>query len=145
MLIAYHLVTGVDDYSGNYCGWYPDQIQTLYFLRQHHQSTWHFTMANYRRKRTEEYWYLPSRNCTWTFGLSSPRVLTVMQEWTDGCVAQYKSCNCMDDLSFSVADFGFLTVRNYFRTSHAKGLQDGAGTNLQQKAEMAAIRHQIVI
>ena len=69
----------------------------------------------------------------------------IMQEWTDGCAAQYKSCNCMDDLSFSVADFRFLTVRNYFKTSHTKGPQDGAGDDLQQKAEMAAIRRQIVI
>ena len=58
---------------------------------------------------------------------------------------QYKSCNCIDDLSFSVADFGFLTVRNYFKMSHEKGPQDRAGANLKQKAEMAAIRHHIVI
>ena len=51
----------------------------------------------------------------------------------------------MDDLSFSVADFGFLTVRNYFKTSHAKGPQDGAGANLKHKAQMAAITRQIVI
>ena len=68
-----------------------------------------------------------------------------MQEWTDVCAAQYKSCNCLDDLSFSVEDFGFLTVRNYFKTSHAKGPQGGAGANLKQKAEMAAIRRQLVI
>ena len=69
----------------------------------------------------------------------------VMQEWTDLCAAQYKSCNCIDDLSFSVADFGFLTVRNYFKMSHEKGPQDRAGANLKQKAEMAAIRRHIVI
>ena len=51
----------------------------------------------------------------------------------------------MDNLSFSVADFGFLTVRNYFKTSHEKGPQDGAGANLKQKAEVAAIRRHIVI
>ena len=46
--------------------------------------------------------------------------VTVMHEWTDGCVAQYKSCHCMGDLSFSAPDFGFLTVRNYFETSLRK-------------------------
>ena len=69
----------------------------------------------------------------------------VMQEWTDLCAAQYKSCNCIDDLSFSVADFGFLTVRNYLKMSPEKGPQDGAGANLKQKAEMEAIRRHIVL
>lgn len=68
-----------------------------------------------------------------------------MHEWTDGCAAQYKSCHCMGDLSFSVLDFGFRTVRNYFETSHAKGSQDGAGANLKHKADMAVIRRQVVI
>jgi len=51
----------------------------------------------------------------------------------------------MGDLSFSVPDFGFLTVRNYFKTSHAKGPQDGAGANLKHKADMAVLRCQIII
>lgn len=48
-------------------------------------------------------------------------------------------------VSGSVPGFGFLTVRNYFKTSHAKGPQDGAGTNLEHKAGIAVIRCQIVI
>jgi len=66
----------------------------------------------------------------------------VMQEWTDGCSAQYKSRHCMGDVSFSETDFSFPTIRNYFETSHAKGPQDRAGANLKSKADMAVIRRQ---
>ena len=69
----------------------------------------------------------------------------VMDEWTDGCSAQYKSRHCMGDVSFSNSDFGFRTIRNYFETSHAKGPQDGAEANLRHKADMAVIKGQEVI
>ena len=68
-----------------------------------------------------------------------------MHEWTDGCSAQYKSRHCMGDVSYSVADFGYPTIWNYFETSHAKGPQDGAGANLKFKANMAVRRRQKVI
>ena len=51
----------------------------------------------------------------------------------------------MGDVSFSLLDFGFPTVRNYFETSHAKGPQDGPGANLEHKANMAVIRREVVI
>ncbi len=40
-------------------------------------------------------------------------------------------------------DFGYVTIRNYFETSHAKGLQDGAGANLKHKADIAVIKRQV--
>ena len=70
---------------------------------------------------------------------------TVMHEFTDGCSAQYKSRHCMGDVSFSVTDFGFFTIRNYYETSHAKGPQDGAGANLKHKADMAVIKGNEII
>ena len=69
----------------------------------------------------------------------------VMHEWTDGCSAQYKSRHCMGDVSFSNADFGYRTIRNYFETSHAKGPQDGAGANLKHKADMEIIKRNVII
>ena len=69
----------------------------------------------------------------------------VMDEWTDGCSAQYKSRHCMGDSSFSNSDFGYRMIRNYFETSHAKGPQDGAGANLRHKADIAVIKGQEVI
>ena len=57
----------------------------------------------------------------------------MMHEWTDGRSAQYKSCHCMGDVAQSSSDFSYVTVRNYFETSHAKGPQDGAGANLKHK------------
>ena len=51
----------------------------------------------------------------------------------------------MGDVSFSLLDFGFPRVRNYFETSHAKGPQDSAGANLIHKADMAVIRCEVVI
>lgn len=68
----------------------------------------------------------------------------IMHKWTDGCSA-HKSRHCMGDVSFSINDFGFPTVRNYFETSHGKGPQDGVGANLKHKADMAVIRHEVVI
>lgn len=51
----------------------------------------------------------------------------------------------MGDVSFSVTDFGFFTIRNYYETSHAKGPQDGAGANLKLKADMAVIKGNEII
>lgn len=69
----------------------------------------------------------------------------VMHEWTDGCSAQYESRHCMGDVSFSNSDFGYKTIRNYFKTSHAKGPQDGAGANLKHKTDMEIIKRKVVI
>lgn len=68
-----------------------------------------------------------------------------MHEFTDGCSAQYKSRHCMGDVSLSVTDFGFFTIRNYYETSHAKVPQDGAGANLKHKADMAVIKGNVII
>ena len=51
----------------------------------------------------------------------------------------------MGDVSYTVADFSYPTIRNYFETSHAKGPQDGGGANLKFKADMAVIRRLKVI
>ena len=67
----------------------------------------------------------------------------IMQEWTDGCSAQYKSRHCMGDVAQSSSDFGYMTIRNFFETSHAKGPQDGAGANQKHKADMAVIKRQV--
>lgn len=49
----------------------------------------------------------------------------------------------MGDVSHSDVDFGVTTIRNFFETSYAKGLQDGAGANLKHKADMAVIKRQV--
>ena len=69
----------------------------------------------------------------------------VLHEWTDGCSAQYKSRHCMGDVSKSVSDFGFTTIRNYIETSHAKGSQDGAGANIKHMADLDVIRKKVRI
>ena len=51
----------------------------------------------------------------------------------------------MGDVSQSIHDFGFVTIRNHFETSHANGPQDGAGANLKHKCDMAVVRRQVVI
>ena len=68
-----------------------------------------------------------------------------MHEWTDGYSTQYKSRHCMGDVAQSFPNFGYLTIRNYFETLHAKGPQDGAGANLKHKADMAVIKRQVNI
>lgn len=67
----------------------------------------------------------------------------VMHEWMVGCSAQYKSRHCMGDVAHSSTHFGYITIRNYFETSHAKGPQDGAGANLKHKADMVVIKQQV--
>ena len=69
--------------------------------------------------------------------------LQVMHERTDGCAAQYKRRHCMGEVAHSSNDFGYLTIRNYYETSHAKGPQDGAGASLKNKADMAVIKVQV--
>ena len=49
----------------------------------------------------------------------------------------------MGDVAQSSPDFGYMTIRNFFETSHAKGPQDGAGANLKHKADMAVIKRQV--
>ena len=68
-----------------------------------------------------------------------------MHEFTDGCLAQYKSHHRIGDVSFSVTDFGYFTICNFYETSHAKGPQDGAGANLKHEADMAVIKEQVLI
>ena len=69
----------------------------------------------------------------------------VMNEWTTGCSAQYKSQHCMGDVSFSHSDFGYKTIHNYFETSNAKGHQDGTHANLKHKADMEVVKRKEVI
>ncbi|CAG2251770.1 MAO [Mytilus edulis] len=52
--------------------------------------------------------------------------MKTMHEFTDGCATQYKSRHCFGDLSYAKQDFGFNIVRNYFETSHAKGMANQA-------------------
>ena len=51
----------------------------------------------------------------------------------------------MGDVAQSFPDFGYVTIQNYFETSHAKGPQDGAGANLKHKADMEVIKWQVNI
>ena len=68
-----------------------------------------------------------------------------MHEFIDGCAAQYKSRHYLGDLSFSLADFGYLIQRNFFETSHAKGEQDAAGSHIKQKVGQAVLPRTAVI
>ena len=160
----------VHDYSENYCCRYQEEIQSLYFSQA--QVSIHVTILHRHALKhidglesTEEQRELITEHLF----VISPDIkhdhdsvhecrryisdylkeidypVKVLHEWTDGCAAQYKSCHCMGDVSYSKLDFGFLTLRNYFETSHAKGPQDGAGSNLKHKADMAVIRRQVVI
>ena len=160
----------VHDYSENYSCPYQDQIQSLYFSQA--QVSIHVTILHRhalkhidgiesnqeKRELVTEHLFVISpdikhdhdsvhecRSFIYDYLKEINYPVTVMHEWTDGCASQYKSCHCMGDVSCSRVDFGFLTLRNYFETSHAKGPQDGAGANLKHKADMAVIRRQVVI
>jgi len=68
-----------------------------------------------------------------------------VHKFTNGCAAQYKSRHCVGDLSCCLADFGYQINRNYFETSHAKGEQDAAGSNVKQKVSQAVLPKTAVI
>ena len=57
----------------------------------------------------------------------------VRHEFTDRCLAQYNSRPYMGDISHSAVDFSYITIRNYYETSHTKGPQNGTGANLKHK------------
>ena len=69
----------------------------------------------------------------------------IIHEFTDGCASQYKSRNCFGDLSYTKQDFGFTIIRNFFETSHAKGVQDAAGGLIKNQADMAVARGKYII
>ena len=69
-----------------------------------------------------------------------------MHDLTDGCSAQYKSRNCMDDVSRICGELGYSKfIRNFYETSHAKGPQDAAGGFLKHQADMAVLRGSEII
>lgn len=51
----------------------------------------------------------------------------------------------MADITYSLTDFGFVTIRNYMETSHTKGPQDGAGANVKHKCDLEVIRGKVKI
>ena len=63
-----------------------------------------------------------------------------LHEFTDGCVAQYKSRHCVGDLSYSLMDFGYHTQCSYFETSPAKGEQDAAGSHVKERVSQAVLQ-----
>jgi len=68
-----------------------------------------------------------------------------INEFSDGCSAQYKSRFCMNDIKNSYEDFGIHCQRNYFETSHGKGEQDAAGSHVKTKAHTSTIRRECTI
>lgn len=74
-----------------------------------------------------------------------PRNNNKLDEFTDGCAAQYMSGHCIRGLSCCLADYGFNVQRSYFETPHVKGEQDAAGANVKQKLSQAMLRKTAVI
>lgn len=168
--LPYGHVCCVHDYSENYTCQHQDQLQSLYYGQT--QASIHVTILHRHSlaevdgeestptepKIVTEHLFVISpdlkhdhhsvHHCRQLVAkyLNEIRYpVTMMHEWTDGCSVQYKSRHCMGDVSYTVADFSYPTIRNYFETSHAKGPQDGGGANLKFKADMAVIRRQKVI
>ena len=64
-----------------------------------------------------------------------------MHEYTDGCASHYKSMNFFG-IIFNICDeLSYDTfIRNYFETSHAKGVQDASGGYLKNQLDLAVFR-----
>ena len=72
---------------------------------------------------------------------SIPIDIENMVEFTDGCSCQYKSRNCMGDISTACQHLNYASIsRNFYETSHAKGPQDAAGGFLKKQADLAVLR-----
>ena len=64
-----------------------------------------------------------------------------MIEFTDGCSCQYKSRNCMGDISTVCSTLNYFKLsRNFYETSHARGPQDATGGFLKKQADLAVLR-----
>ena len=64
-----------------------------------------------------------------------------MHEFTDGCSSQYKSRNCMGDVSRIQGELGYSKIiRNCYETPQAKGPQDAAGEFRKHQTAMAILR-----
>jgi hypothetical protein len=66
--------------------------------------------------------------------------IKIMHEFTDGCSSQYKSRNCMGDVSRIHGELGYSKIiRNFYETSHEKGPQDATGGFVKHQADMAVL------
>ena len=69
-----------------------------------------------------------------------------MHEYTDGCACQYKSKNCFGIISNICEELNYdKFIRNFFETSHAKGVQDASGGYLKNQLDLAVFRGSFVI
>ena len=62
-----------------------------------------------------------------------------IEEFSDGCQAQYKSRNTFLDVSFSEDDFGVCRRRNFFSSNHGKSPCDSAGAVFKTAMKKAVI------
>ena len=155
----------VHDYSESYCCRQQDEIQSEYFdvaqVSLHISVLYRHAVASVDgRESTEdepvtikEHIFVISDDVTQDYDSvhkaqelidkylkeESKAPVVKVHEFTDGCAAQYKSRHCVGDLSCCLADFGYQINRNYFETSHAKGEQDAAGSNVKQKVSQAVL------
>ena len=63
-----------------------------------------------------------------------------IHEFTDGCPVQYKSRHCFGSLSLTACNLQCGIIRNFVKTSHAKGQQDAVGGFIERNADFAVLR-----
>ena len=62
-------------------------------------------------------------------------------QWTDGCAAQYKGRTWFADISLNTVS----VQRNFFETSHGKGVCDGIGAIVKNTRLRAVIRGKAIL
>jgi len=161
-LPANHAVC-VHDYSKNYRCSDKKEIQSSYFQRnevsihvsiiKRHRTaeddtpeniiTEQFFVISYDLKHDRHFTSFVQK-CIASYLQSLNLDVKVMHEFCDGCSAQYKSRNCMGDVSCNSLGYDTL-IRNYHETSHAKGPQDAAGGIIKRLADTAVLRGKTTI
>lgn len=150
----------VMDYAENYSCHYQDEIQTAYFEQR--QVTIHPMLAYYYKHQDEDKFLVKHSliviSDDMTHDAFAVKVfedealkilaseipdLKKVHEWTDGCAAQYKAKNSFYILS--QRGTSPVITRDYFETSHGKGVCDGLGAVVKNTAHHAVLSGKMVI
>lgn len=72
-------------------------------------------------------------------------VITHVNQWTDGCSAQYKSKGPFADIACALTDYDATLERNFFGSRHGKGPSDGESAVVKRHAAAAVAAGRAII
>ena len=147
------------DFSENYRCQFQDEVQSGYFDQV--QVTLHPSMAYYIENgllvkhaivgvsndgKHDSYLVQAFEDMAFEILRDQPAFkenpISAVHEWTDGCAAQYKGKKGFAHLSLRKQP---AIIRNFFETSHGKGVCDGIGSVVKNSCLRAVVRRKVII